>query len=323
MDSQLDMFTPGNSKGDALQVRRRASRRQMTYHQSADEMIRALEGSGEYRILRKLPQRDIATVPRAGFQNVGIVLDTETTGLDHRTCEIIELGLIAFTFDEEGKIGDLIGTYGGLQQPTAPIPPEVTRLTGITDEMVDGKIIDMRAVKDLVVPADLIIAHNAGFDRPFYEAFSPVFANKAWACSVSEIDWSARGFEGTKLGYLIGQAGYFHTGHRAVDDCFALLEVLDRGEGEGAAPFAELFRSSRRSRARIYAEHSPFDMKDVLKARGYRWSDGSDGRPKSWWIEVAEDGVEDELCYLRSEIYRWDEADPPIQRLTAFDRFKG
>lgn len=30
-------------------------------------------------------------------------------------------------------------------------------------------------------------------------------------------------------------------------------------------------------------------MKDALKIRGYRWNDGSDGRPKSWWIEVAEE----------------------------------
>ena len=36
-------------------------------------------------------------------------------------------------------------------------------------------------------------------------------------------------------------------------------------------------------------------MKDHLKARGYRWSDGSDGRPKSWWIEVAEEALDDEL----------------------------
>lgn len=63
-------------------------------------------------------------------------------------------------------------------------------------------------------------------------------------------------------------------------------------------------------------------MKDHLKARGYRWSDGSDGRLKSWWIEVGEDDLADELFYLRSEIYRWPEADPPIVRLTAFDRFK-
>ncbi|MGG2479144.1 3'-5' exonuclease, partial [Rhizobium sp. BR5] len=80
----------------------------------------------------------------------------------------------------------------------------------------------------LIAHADLIIAHNAGFDRPFCEAFSPIFRDKAWACSVSEIDWSARGFEGSKLAYLIGQSGYFHDGHRAVDDCFALLEVLEQ-----------------------------------------------------------------------------------------------
>jgi DNA polymerase III subunit epsilon len=32
--------------------------------------------------------------------------------------------------------------------------------------------------------------------------------------------------------------------------------------------------------------------------------------------------LDDELHYLRSEIYRWPDADPPIRRLTAFDRFK-
>jgi DNA polymerase-3 subunit epsilon len=88
--------------------------------------------------------------------------------------------------------------------------------------MVAGHVIDIGQLRVLIEPADLVIAHNAGFDRPFCEVFSPMFAGKAGACSVSEIDWSSRSFEGTKLGYLIGQAGYFHEGHRAVDDCFAL-----------------------------------------------------------------------------------------------------
>jgi DNA polymerase-3 subunit epsilon len=73
---------------------------------------------------------------------------------------------------------------------------------------------------------------------------------------------------------------------------------------------------------RIFAENAPFDMKDHLKARGYRWSGGSDGRPKAWWIEVDEDLYDDELRYLRTEIYRWDEAGPPTVRMTAHDRFK-
>ncbi|MDM9629054.1 3'-5' exonuclease [Rhizobium sp. S152] len=289
---------------------------------SEQQMLAYLQATGRYRILRKLDPRPIAFNLRPGFPLRGVILDTETTGLSSRKDEIIEIGAIAFTFDESGIVGDVAGIYGGLQEPSASIPAEITKLTGITDEMVAGQLIDIQALRALVDPADLIIAHNASFDRPFCEAFSPMFSDKAWACSNAEIDWSARGFEGTKLGYLVGQAGFFHESHRAVDDCFALLEVLDRAsELDRATPFAELYESSQRSRARIFAENSPFDLKDHLKARGYRWSDGSEGRPKCWWIEVDEASVESELRYLRTDIYRYD-ADPPIRYLTAFDRFK-
>ncbi|WEX91125.1 3'-5' exonuclease [Sinorhizobium garamanticum] len=319
---QFDLFVADEAapvKADGSSVKKRHPRSGL----SEDDMVRQLQESGSYRILRKLEPRPVATIACPEFPLRGVILDTETTGLNHRKDEIIEIGAVAFTFDAAGTIGDVIGVYGGLQQPSAPIPSEITRLTGITDEMVAGQMIDLRQLRAIIEPADLIIAHNAGFDRPFCEAFSPIFAGKAWACSVSEIDWASRGFEGTKLGYLIGQAGYFHEGHRAVDDCFALLEVLDKVRGEpGRPPFAELYEASRRSRVRVFAENSPFDMKDHLKARGYRWSDGSDGRPKSWWVEIAEEALDDELRYLRAEIYQWDEADPPSKRLTAFDRFK-
>ncbi|MEY9586560.1 3'-5' exonuclease [Sinorhizobium fredii] len=319
---QFDLFVadeaaPAKSDGSS------AKKRHSPSGLSEDDMVWQLQETGRYRILKKLEPRSVTTAARPGFPLKGVILDTETTGLNHRKDEIIEIGAIAFTFDDAGAIGDVIGVYGGLQQPSIPIPTEITRLTGITDRMVAGQMIDIHQLRAMVEPADLVVAHNAGFDRPFCEAFSPIFAGKAWACSVSEIDWSSRGFEGTKLGYLIGQTGFFHEGHRAVDDCFALLEVLAQdGADPGRTPFAELYEASQRSRARIFAENSPFDMKDHLKARGYRWSDGSDGRPKSWWIELAEGALDEELRYLRSEIYRWDEADPPVKRLTAFDRFK-
>ncbi len=322
MTSQLDMFSE-----NAQSVRKTAAPslrvQQIASPPDEAEMVRILEATGRYQILKKLEQRPIAATPKPGYPLRGIILDTETTGLDSRKDEIIEIGLIGFTFNDEGEIGDVIGIYGGLQQPSIPIPADVTRLTGITDTMVLDQMIDMPAVRVLIEPADLIIAHNAGFDRPFCEAFSSIFAHKAWACSNSEIDWSARGYEGTKLGYLINQSGYFHFGHRAVDDCFALLEVLALSHGDNdQTPFAELYQASQRSRIRIFAENSPFDLKDRLKERGYRWSDGSDGRPKSWWIEINEEAMEDELQFLRNEIYRWDDADPPVQRLTAFDRFR-
>ncbi|WP_018096417.1 3'-5' exonuclease [Sinorhizobium meliloti] len=322
MTSQLDMFAR-DVRPAAARTERSRARRQASTSLSETEMLAALQATGRYRILRKLEARTVVSDVRPGFPLRGVILDTETTGLDARRCEVIEIGLVAFTYNAEGEIGDVVAVYGGLQQPTIAIPPDITRLTGITDAMVAGQSIDIAAVQAIVGPADLIIAHNAGFDRPFCEALSDVFVRKAWACSVSEIDWSGRGFEGTKLGYLIGQSGHFHDGHRAVDDCFALLEVLEQSaDGAKLPPFAELYKASQRSRVRIFAENAPFDLKDVLKARGYRWSDGSDGRPKSWWTEVAEEELEAELGFLRKEIYRWDEADPPTQRLTAFDRYR-
>lgn len=324
MASQLDFFAapflPATKKVAKPQAV--AGRGQDGFGSDDEAMACHLEATGNYRILRKLSPRSVFEHARPEFPRQGVILDTETTGLNYRSDEIIEIGVIAFTFNNAGEIGDVTGVYGGLQQPTVPIPAEITRLTGITDDMVAGQVIDVARLKALIEPADLIIAHNAGFDRPFCEAFSPIFAHKAWACSVSEIDWSARGFEGSKLGYLIGQSGYFHDGHRAIDDCFALLEVLGQTRPDSTtAPFAELYQASQRSRVRVYAENSPFDMKGHLKARGYRWADGSDGRPKSWWVELPEEKVDEELHFLRTEIYRWD-ADPLVKYLTAFDRFR-
>ncbi len=319
MKTQLDLFDAAAS-APLASPRPRPAKPVVPRLPTDEDMARHLEDTGQYRILRRLNPRAVVAEPRPGFPRIGVVVDTETTGLKRPTAEVIEVGAIAFTFDDEGRFGDVIGVYGGLRQPSAPIPAEITTLTGITDEMVAGQEIDLLALRRLVEPADLVIAHNAGFDRPFCEALDAGFAGKAWACSVAEIDWKVRGFEGTKLGYLIGQSGYFHEGHRAVDDCFALLEILVAGADN--TPFAELYRSSQRALARIWAEHSPFDMKDKLKARGYRWSDGSDGRAKAWWGEVPADAVEDELRWLRSEVYHRADADPPVQHLTAFDRYK-
>jgi hypothetical protein len=50
-------------------------------------------------------------------------------------------------------------------------------------------------------------------------------------------------------------------------------------------------------------------------------ADGTDGRPKSWWVEVDEQAFDTELTFLRREIYR-REVEPYTQRITPFERFK-
>lgn len=323
---QFDLFDEDTGHREVARRTRKKMTSPLTstqVHWDAETAVRLLEDSGDFRVLRRLTPRPAISRHESAHARLGVLVDTETTGLNHQTDEVIEIGLVAFTYDDDGAIGDVVGVYSGLRQPSMPIPAEITRLTGITDDMVQGQQIDMSAIATLVDPADLVIAHNASFDRPFCEKLTPSFVPKSWACSVAEVPWAELGFEGSKLGYLIGQSGYFHEGHRATDDCHALLEVLARPSMEaGSSPFASLLRSSEQSRVRIYAENAPFDMKDHLKARGYRWSDGSDGRPKAWWVEVADDRYDEEICYLRADIYRWEEADPLTIWLGATERFR-
>lgn len=288
---------------------------------SLAEMAETLSRSAEYRLLRLL-------VPRGPFapsidQNAktAVLLDVETTGLDASKDEIIELGMVKFDYLPDGRIVGVRDTFSAFDEPSVPIPSEVTALTGITDEMVAGHRIDEAAVTAFVGDAVIVIAHNSGFDRKFVERYWPVFERKAWGCSATEVEWRKHGFEGSRLGYLLNGAGYFHQAHRAVDDCHALLEILALELSTTGSPaLALLLETARKKTVRVWAEQSPFDLKDVLKRRGYRWSDGSDGRPKSWYIDVVEAAVDDEVAFLKAEIYLC-EVEPRLQTLTAFSRF--
>ena len=136
------------------------------------------------------------------------------------------------------------------------------------------------------------------------------------------MDWGGFGFEGTKLGYLVGQSGWFHNGHRATDDCHALLEVLAATlPGLSGSALGHLPTRSGMAHVRIWAEGAPYDLKDQLKQRGYRWSDGSDGQPRAWWVEVEEGCAETKIAYLEGEIYM-RRVRPRAQRIAAWERYK-
>ena len=187
-----------------------------------DRMAAALEASGDYKILRRLVPRT-PSPPREGETGkTGIILDTETTGLDPSRDEVIELAMVKFRYSDADAITGVTEIFQAFNEPSAPIPPAITELTGITDAMVAGHKIDAAAVDAFVADASIVIAHNAKFDRPFAEKAWPVFAQRHWACSVAEIEWPKYGFGGGKLGYLLADMGYFHEAHRAIDDCQAL-----------------------------------------------------------------------------------------------------
>jgi DNA polymerase-3 subunit epsilon len=81
-----------------------------------------------------------------------------------------------------------------------------------------------------------------------------------------------------------------------------------------------LLERARCKMLRIWAENAPFDFKDLLKRRRYRWNDGTDGRPRSWHVDVDEADLDAEVSYLRKEISQRD-VEIECREITALDRF--
>ncbi len=94
-----------------------------------------------------------------------IVLDTETTGIDHRKGHrLIEIGCI--------EIEDLLPTgrtFHHYINPEREIEADAIRVHGISNEMVRGKPKFAHIVDDMLafIGDRKIIAHNAAFDRGF------------------------------------------------------------------------------------------------------------------------------------------------------------
>jgi DNA polymerase-3 subunit epsilon len=280
---------------------------------------RVLESSADYRVLRRLQSRDDFGVVADGPLQRAVVLDTETTGTDPARDCVIELGMVAFDYlPRSGEIVRVTGVYDSLEDPGVPVPPESTAIHGITDEMVAGQRIDDGAVAAFLQGASWVVAHNAGFDRSFIEPRLPVFETLPWLCSYTQIPWAQEGFGGAKLEYLASRQGFFYEGHRSEVDCRALLEVLrQRLPRSGEVAWQHLLRVGAEPSYRISALDAPFDAKDLLKARGYRW----DAQRRVWHRSLDRDGASAEAPWLKEQVYGGRSREVEVEIQDALTRF--
>lgn len=285
-----------------------------------EAMARALEAHGDYRLQRRLVPRLVWPGTATGTVLRVLVLDTETTGLDQGKESIIELALLRMDIDSGTglPVGE-VQVYDGLEDPGKPIPPEVVALTGIRDADVQGQTLDGARVAALLEGVDLVIAHNAGFDRPFVEKRFGQFAELDWACSFADIDWKAQGQGSAKLESLALAHGWFYDAHRAEMDCHALLAVLAQPLPQAPhTGLAHLLEAARRPSYALQATNAPFEAKDLLKARSYRWN----AEQRVWHTRLADEAaLAAECAWLKDKVYGQRRAIVQIEQLDARVRF--
>ncbi|WP_224366891.1 helicase C-terminal domain-containing protein [Hyalangium versicolor] len=151
-----------------------------------------------------------------------VFLDLETTGLDPRTDEVIELGALFFENGQE------VHRIARLYSASRPLPITIRRLTGIDDGMLAGKPrfgSDMAELRE-ALSGWTVVAHNAPFEKGFLpELLGPIRAPVLDSCEL--LHYLHPELSSHSLEAMLRWAGQKpRTAHRVVTDCLATHAVL-------------------------------------------------------------------------------------------------
>ena len=154
------------------------------------------------------------------------VFDLETTGLSMSVDRITEIGAVLV---ENGEIVEEFNTF---VNPEIPIPPRITELTGITNQMVaDAPKIDVALERFLAFAGDsVLVAHNANFDCGFVRAAASRLGKEFNHTYIDTVPLCSSAFPQLRNVKLDTVAAFMGLGefnhHRACDDARMLAKIF-------------------------------------------------------------------------------------------------
>lgn len=151
-----------------------------------------------------------------------VVLDTETTGLSVRDCELIEISAARL----RGR--EVVDRFDTFVHPHGPIPEEIIKLTSITNaDVADAPAaVDAVAALEMFVGGSPVIAHNATFDRSFIESVpGGIRVSGIWIDSLALSRIALPRLASHKLSFMADLFGCSAVSHRANADVEALCGV--------------------------------------------------------------------------------------------------
>ena len=186
------------------------------------------------------------------------VIDLETTGLDAKYCDIIELAAIKVSHSV------IVDKFNSLVHIDEELDPFIVQLTGITDEMLENA----PTLEDILpkyidfIGEDIVVGHNVGFDVNFiydnlYKVNGNYFKND-WINTIRLCKKIYPEFNHYGLGDLVNKLNIETTGsHRALADCETYLKLYEMCRNQVEEKFSSfddfysLFKKRRSKRRYI------------------------------------------------------------------------
>ena len=195
-----------------------------------------------------------------------LIIDTETTGLDPERDRCLEVGAILFDVSARSVLAQqsfLLPVESNAAEPINRIPAAVTRLP----QPWPGAL---RWFDELLVAADVLVAHNAAFDRQWFGREPLPAVSHPWLCSMEDLRWPAdrqlRSRPSVRdLALAYGVPVW--SAHRALTDCIYLAEVFARCDD-----LETMLLHGLEPRQLMRAKVS-YDDRHLAREAGFRWND--------------------------------------------------
>jgi DNA polymerase-3 subunit epsilon len=220
-----------------------------------------------------------------------LILDTETDSLDPKSGQLLEVGAVVWSVTHRS----IVSAYSGLIHAASN---DARDANGIDPALLlelqpvpeNSAPIPVAAAAKLAAECECVIAHNAAFDRPWFERYThpsiQALLALPWVCTIEDFAWPKPSPSRSLSAIALAHGCAVVSAHRAIHDCLLLARALEAVPDVlermiKAIAHAQLERAEFVSRA-------PFEQKDLCKAHGFHW----DPARRGWFRTMAVVDVE-------------------------------
>ncbi|NDF62581.1 MAG: 3'-5' exonuclease, partial [Synechococcaceae bacterium WBB_3_034] len=211
-----------------------------------------------------------------------LILDTETTGLDPAHHHCIEVGAVLFDLPHRAVLSQVSFLLPCARNDAEAINGIAADVSRLPQPWSAG----LACFEALLESADVVVAHNAAFDRQWFGHGPLPPVDKPWLCSMEDLRWPADrqlrpnpSVRDLALAYGVP----VWAAHRALTDCIYLAQVFER-----CAELEQLVAEGLEPR-RLYRARVSYEERHRAREAGFRWNDPVSG---AWTRRLSQREVE-------------------------------
>ena len=207
-----------------------------------------------------------------------LIIDTETTGLDPQLDHCLEVGVILFDVPSR----QVLAQHSFLLPVDANAAEAINRIPAAATNLPQPWRPALSYLQSLLDAADVLVAHNAAFDRQWFGRGHLPATDKPWLCSMEEMRWPAERLLRSRPSVRDLALAYeipVWAAHRALTDCIYLAEVFRRCD-----ELEQLVERGLEPRQLMRAQVS-YDDRHLARDAGFRWNEPVKG---AWARRLSE-----------------------------------